>query len=954
MTALHRIYAVGVLLAGSLVLAQVGVASPLPVDAIVFEAEAMRVDESGAWQPRPHFPNWYTGKPSKLHFLAGHHSGSGRAEHAVQLPEPGTYRLHVRYLDVIPFTQRAFQVTVSQDNRALASREFDRESIRKTPEGEKRWGKGYGRFVWDSLEFVAAAGDLSVILSKTSPESSSSRVRQVDVFVLTRDLAYEPAVTDLYPLYARVVMLPEQPGPVAVHVFVRRSHAPYYSHANINARGLFLGAIRGADDMTDAHLQAGESSPWVELSPLLTYSGSDRFAFSAITRYQGEPEPEAAFELIFSRTPDLSGLISRQVRRGPGSGMVIAFDNTTSQLVTEEDGSQENLELARNTPAVAGARPRDFPLLTGMALSPAVSMAASVARELEALAILGLNGIKQTDAPFADQGFTRNLTSGFYFHLTHPGCQAVIDERKLAEHMAKCRADTDFNHAFAFNMMDEPGLELDHVLACAVCRQDFAAYLASQQVSEPLPLTDDPKAGAAFYWTMRFRIHRMTEKLRAGTKAARQAGITLPTMVNFAIEVVYSGNLVSRGADWFDVYNSGALTFGWHEDWASHSRSYQIIGYQSDVMRAACRRSGIPFGVYNILHVHPWEIQAKAYTEIGHGNQAIHFFNYGPAYALTSDTNSDRPEIYAAIKQVAWPVGAVESHLVGAKTAPADAAQLFSVTNDIWNTKDDNVFGKERVYLNLLLRHVNVRLDVLSEDDLATELPRYRTLFVSDAVVKRAAAAQILDWVKQGGVLYLTAGALEYDEWRQPLDLDRDLGLSREPFVLTDKPGRPQFELPGLKALASVQDVPVVAGQQPPFLERAAVGAGTVVSLGFFPGLSYVSRAGSGTDRLAGAIYSEVGFPPAHRALAATWAAGRLRTGHHLVEANFLTAPAADLIVLANWTGAPATTTVTLDQAPHYGAVRAINAEIISQAQANGVLSVTLRLAAGAFLECRP
>ncbi|OQC17771.1 MAG: hypothetical protein BWX73_00080 [Lentisphaerae bacterium ADurb.Bin082] len=949
MTKLRRLLAIAVLFA----FAPFCLASPLPADAIVFEAEDMRVDGSGAWQAKPHYPNWYASKPSKLHFLAGSYPGLGQAEQTLRLPEAGTFRLHVRYLDIIRFDHRSFQVAVSQDGRVLAEKIFDQESLRQTPEGEQRWGKGFGRFVWDNLEFTAAAGDVTVTLSKTSAEVSTGHVRQLDVFVLTRDLAYEPAVTDLYPLYVQVVMLPEQPGPVALHLFMRRSHAPYYSHANINAQGLFLGSTHGADDMPDAHLKRGQSSPWVNLSPLLTYSGSDRMSFSAITTYRGKPEPEAAFELIFSRTPDLTGLIGRPVRKGAGSGMIVAFNNTTGELVPEEDGSRQNLERARNTPEVAGARPRTFPMLTGMALTPEVSMAASWERELEALATIGLNGVGQVRPPFVDRGFTRNIASGFYFHLTRPDCKYVVDEQKLAEHMAKHRADIDFSHVLAFNMMDEPGFELEHLLNCAVCQRDFTAFLEAQQITAAFPLTDDPQAGSAFYWTMRFLIHRMTEKLRAGTLAARAAGITVPTMVNFAIEVVYSGNLVRRGADWFDVYNSGALTFGWHEDWASHSRTYQIIGYQSDVMRAACRRSGIPFGVYNVLQVHPWEIQAKAYTEIGHGNQAIHFFNYGPAYSISSDTNSDRPEIYAAIKQVAWPVGAVENHLTAAKTAPADAAQLLSVTNDIWNAKDDNVFGKERVYLNLLLRHVNVRLDVLSEDDLATELARYRTLFVSDAVVKRTAAMQILEWVKQGGTLYMTAGALEYDERRQPLDLDRDLGVSRKPFTLEEQPGRAQFEMPKLKELASVQSVPVVAGQQPPFLQRSTVGAGTVVSLGFFPGLSYVSRAGSETERPDGSIYSEVDFPAAHRALAATWAKGRLRTDHHLIEANVLTAPGADVIVLANWSGTPMTTTVTLDQAHRYAEIKAVNAEIISQTQADGALAVTLRLAAGAFLECR-
>ncbi|HOG52236.1 MAG TPA: hypothetical protein PKY10_16735, partial [Lentisphaeria bacterium] len=71
------------------------------------------------------------------------------------------------------------------------------------------------------------------------------------------------------------------------------------------------------------------------------------------------------------------------------------------------------------------------------------------------------------------------------------------------------------------------------------------------------------------------------------------------------------------------------------------------------------------------------------------------------------------------------------------------------------------------------------------------------------------------------------------------------------------------------------------------------------------------------------------------------------------IEANLLTAPAADVIVLANWSGAPMTTTIMLDQAPRYAEIKAVNAEIVSQTQVDDVLTVTLRLDAGAFLECR-
>ena len=220
-----------------------------------------------------------------------------------------------------------------------------------------------------------------------------------------------------------------------------------------------------------------------------------------------------------------------------------------------------------------------------------------------------------------------------------------------------------------------------------------------------------------------------------------------------------------------------ALMFGWNEDWGGWARTRQVNGFYTDAMRSACRKPGLNFGLYNVLCRPSWEIQARGFLELGHGVKAISFFNYGPYYSITSDANSHRPEIYEAIKRITFPTGAVETHVMAGKTAPGDVAQLLSVTGDIWYATRDNVFGKERAWLNLLLRHCNVRCDVLSEDDLATLLPAYRMLFVTDANLKRSALPPLVKWVQDGGVLYLSAGALARDEFDNPLGLDQALHL---------------------------------------------------------------------------------------------------------------------------------------------------------------------------------
>ncbi|RYE37099.1 MAG: hypothetical protein EOP21_14390, partial [Hyphomicrobiales bacterium] len=309
------------------------------------------------------------------------------------------------------------------------------------------------------------------------------------------------------------------------------------------------------------------------------------------------------------------------------------------------------------------------------------------------------------------------------------------------------------------DLMDEPGFEFDHVKECPACQGGFAKYLRDLGLAEKridkLKLSNDPQNGGdkmSYYYTRRYMNHLMTEMLRVGTQSAQKHLPGMPTTSNFACELI-SGNLVSRSVDWFEILESGALTYGWNEDWAGWGRSRQINGYYVDVMRAACRKRGLDFGIYNILAHTPWEIEAHGFLEIGHGVRSMSFFEYGPYYAISSDTNSHRPEIYGAIKRIAYPTGAVETDLLASKPVAADVAQLLSVTGDIWHATRDNAFGRERAWLNLLLRHCNVRCEVLSEDDLATHLANYKMLFVTDANLKRAAVPPLVKWVRDGGVL---------------------------------------------------------------------------------------------------------------------------------------------------------------------------------------------------------
>ncbi len=935
----------------------------LPEGTQVVQAESMKIDGDG-WTVREHSPaSWYTGRPVD-DMLGGQNNQAGTATTTLHIPTAGRYRIWVRYLDMVNYRSKsAFRLSGTQQDNRVVNHEFDNAEVspRSTPEGQQKWGTGFARWVWDFVEFDAEAGELQIAVEKIHLAAVHDCTRTLDVLLLTADVDYEPVVTDLTPLYIKVRMLAEQKEPVVIHFWGRRPFSPWYTpHANINQKGIFEGVSTGAEDKPGIRMAAGEESGWLDVAPFLAYGGLNQISLYAMRSYY-KPQSDAHFEVSFSKTPSEAGLIEKVERKGTGDGLIFAVDLVDYRLVTELEGSQASLEMAKSTPEVAGKPPTEFPFFTGMALTEQRSTSEAIGREREALRRIGI-------------GSDKKRPSNFYFHLTKtPGCLSQPDKQRIDESMQEFAGkNPDRTDWTMINLMDEPGFGFDHVASCPDCKAGFAAYLKSLGLADSevakLKINNDPEgavgdqknadetsvvAKMSYYYTRRYMNHLMTEMLRTGTENAQKQMPGIPTTANFACELI-SGNLVSRCVDWYEIFESGALTYGWNEDWGGWGRSRQVNGYYVDVMRSACRKPGLEFGIYNILAHSPWEIEALGLLEIGHGVKAISFFNYGPYYAITSDANSQRPEIYEAIKRITFPTGAAETDIMAGTAAPGDVAQLLSVTGDIWYATRDNVFGKERAWLNLLLRHCNVRCDVLSENDLESRLTDYKMLFVTDANLKRSAVPHLVKWVRDGGVLYLSAGALARDEFDAPLGLDEALDLRRGSLDIQQDPGRSEYEMRKLKTLGEYEGIKQFCGTQDPTFQTFLVGKGKVIVVGFFPAISYIATS----ERPAGADHSTLDFDAAHRdwmqtILAAGNIRPRLRTDNYRVEANWLQSPEADLIAISNWTGREQSIVVELDNAADYREITAAEGKIVSSKGSDGALRLQLSVATGDLIRLK-
>lgn len=686
------------------------------------------------------------------------------------------------------------------------------------------------------------------------------------------------------PLWMRVTNRPES-DPSFLHVFVRHSAKPHYQHANISTAGLREGPVPQGGKQT--RLAPGGSSPWVDLSPVLGNGKGkflDRFCFSMISRW-GEAVTNATFDLEFST--DRKSVLRKIERRGPGSGLYAVLSATSDGVFSVRSDAEcvaEEVRRYRELPAVPGRAPERFPMATGFAVNPSVARPEVYEAELKMLRGLGINCAngRAGDFPY------RRLTAFGLGPFVH--ADADTSRAKAAAWREKLRGAAGPSSTLLVNVADEPSVKPEHVKGCAVCAQGV-----------PGGATDDPREGGRYYRSVRHLLDETARSFRTIRESVWTVLPDVPVSVNNGISLVFHGNLARSGIDWFKVYGDGCLTYGWGEDWANFGRTRQINSIYWDAMRAACAPRRLPFGFYDILEHGGWDVQAKAFSAIGRGARQLCFFNYGPWYAISSDQQSRRPEALEAIRRVTFAVGSVEDEICAATCARGDAAILLGLTGDIWMAAEDSEYGMERTALSLLLRHCNVRTDVLDENRVAQDLGRYPLLFVLDRNVRRDVAETILAWVKGGGRLYLGPNALSADEDNRPLDL----GIERSPYRKEQEVGRPQFELVKCRELGRFADMRMVVGRCEEPWKDLRVGKGTVHMSGFFPGLDYWGSARTNANSRG-----LLDYPPAHgrffkdRVLSGVPI--RCETTDPRVEASLLAGSSSCVLVFSNWTGVPA------------------------------------------------
>jgi hypothetical protein len=799
----------------------------------------------------------------------------GVATATVGIKDAGRYRIWVRYSSH-PKWRGPFHLTALAGGRVLGDGLFDAEFEGRSARDSH---------AWRSFESDLPEGEVTLRLGKHENKNASGLARHVDCVLLTMDTKLVP--NHLHygaQTYLRVTMGDGYEKPAYIHIFADHFHAPWYQHYSL-ARA---GAVAGVAPKTGDRLKSGESTPWCNLTPMIYQDSGAMLHITARHAYTDRAERlRARFE--FATAPDAKAIVrTLELDNKPGTVAIYLPPN----LFTPENLAllKTDIEIAEATGKLADAHPwpthgkplEKFPFFVSAAVENKFTPrdARVLAREQKTLRYFGFT-----------PGHLRHI-GGAWFMKDGSFCNPDIEKMRarFQQNAAGFKKDGGRVQDIVFcELTDEPtGQPLDFAAKDPAYAERFRAWLKAMGRTSADLLVKDWDAvkivtaeqrdefPALYYYSQRFRTRALGDFMAAQGKLAHEAyGGAFPVLANFSDGAVYTANFYAQGVDYFELLDAPDQNAIWGEDWSNGASTYQCASFNVDLMRAAARERGQVIAHHLVAHAgrKPWDIKLKATSEVARGVKILNNFCYGPTWATheggpywRAHVWQGKPETWTANAALTREIGAVEDLLLTAMPAPAKVALLYSSASDVWTVAGNLAYGFDRMHTWLALSHAQMPVDVVSERQVEKNLlDGYRVCYLTGPNLTAAAAAKLKQWVRNGGTLWLTAGAASRDEFNRPLRmLDEILPATRGDVADLQKHQSSGRYLHMLAAKDEVQwdggKAAVLAVKQPltanagsatlatfkdntAAIVRGAAGKGTVYCCGFLPALAYIKTA---------------------------------------------------------------------------------------------------------------
>ncbi len=924
--------------------------SPRPDGHIICEAEEFRVDRPG-WQPQRWGANYYAATFANTFLSRKAFLGAPAqcrrtvATVNVKISKPGKYLALVRYEAAYRF-ETQFTLKIQQAGKTVLNRLYGARdnlkiwAFRQKLKKEHAWYWGaVENVVWEGhnayVQLEPGLAKLSLIAGKQKEPGAK---RNVDVVMLTMDetqvknriekenyLPLDGMLTQAGDVWMRVRN--QADSPVTVSVGSGREHSPYWVH------------IRNWGARKTATAIAGQTSGWVEVGSLLDSLNDGQWGANA-------------------KGKDLDYVLQFGLKTAAGKiDQIAEFPSRADKLDLAYHGDTRYSRLVRDSSQVL------YDLLDYLRKQP------KRGRLPKRTLIYGYTfDVRGRNAKY--QAAVKEFTD--MFALSHgrsgaTGPRGYIDVRsvgtdKLAEHCRKLGADA--KNIASVSLGDEIGLARPGAQA----NPGFRNWLKTQKVkpNDLLPgigndwnkiaynVKDKSKPGL-YYWSKRYEYHYGIMAIKMRTDILRRHLPNAGIGANFS---PHHGGAVhgylGEVHKWVTLFRKQGMTMPWSEDyiWQLPMGTPQMNFINLDLSRAGLRHKPEAKIHYYVMPHWPGNTprmwRRQFYGDVGHGMKIVNLFEFRPVQAAYTENHVSLPEMYLTVRTAFREMGLFEDIMQDGRVRPATTGLWFSETADIWGDNYGSFAAAKRA-LYIAIRHQQIPLDfVVEEDALDGTLKQYKTLYLTDKHVSRAASRAIAKWVKAGGILFATAGAGMWDELDQPnrimrllcgidqIGLDvpkgKQVGFIKQdlPFVepiarVTVQGGatwpieraelltchaigvRSRIILKGAEVLGTFQGrAPAITGKKS--------GKGTAYYCAFLPGLAYFAPAiplrpvdrGSTDDAMAHFIPTAFDRTAAY--LIAMPAGGSqlpVVCSEPLVEATVIESKHGTLIPLVNWSKGP-------------------------------------------------
>lgn len=949
----------------TLTFAAIHLAAAIPPDTVFIEAESFEC--GNGWKTdKTVIGNYASGGE----VLSGAVRGNGTARSKVNVPADGRYRVWVRYLTERPrpkSRRQPFAVTVLQ-NDTRQKKIMDSALLKKV-----NFTVNFRQLVWDHFDVDLKKGEAVIEFSKEGFSGKCNPIyRRIDLVVLSGDLKYVPRAEDLTPLYVKFIPSAKQKKPLKLIFHIRRSDRVYF-HQHMSLR----------TSMGKEKVAPGSEGSWFEISRYLqlTQPGG-RFnviTFKAIENTRDD-NIDTEYKLVFSTAASDSGIFRTINRTGRGSHISMEISIGKKHIIAT-DAVESEKNLKKSLEARKKAKGRIPQKMTMMTYANLGGLSGDAQRnEAETLHNIGINTVSYPGymSDIMGKFNIKPLARGPFLYLmrkkTFRGgrealCYLEADEARISAQLKKLASHLKQRSGTLPPMVwctyaDEPETGYyAHIPKCPVCRKQFAEYLKNHKVplkdlgnvsaySEVVP-DFSPSGKAVFYWSSRFGLNIGTEFMKKIRSLIKAHGKDWIATINF--NNALRSSMSASGWDWYEIFPQNALDYAVAEDYFAWFKSFQTRTWLMAVMRSACEAKGQPYGPLTTYPGNnPWALQASNFAQLAQGAKFFLYFTYGPYYCPGSSPVSRNSWVFDSTAIFSYAVGEMENEIMNSRVRRGDAALLLSVTSDIWNSYQyrensgfRNLFGMERVFMYMLLRHLQYNVDILSEDMLSEKLAGYPVLVVTGTHLQKKFVPVLEKWIRNGGVLYAGANALAFDEYGEPLGLLEKYGITsnivKQDASLT--PGRPPYELRRRKVHDTV-NTPTpfnaifltrnISGATPlvsstngsTVLAERKCGKGRIIAAGVLPGMSYIRYAESPVKHINSATVYPAGPREFVRKALGKYIIPSVECSDPLLEATLKQGKDFHLMIVANWSGKDVEATVTLRGLPEVKNIRSVRSRI--------------------------